>query len=69
MLTFVSTSFSTQLQPLFVFLQSETGSNNKQDKTKSCKHQSHKGTFVSETDKYTASFFFDDKALQLSLLS
>ena len=37
-----------QPQPLFVFLQSEAGSNDKQDKTKSCKHQSHGGIFVSE---------------------
>ena len=41
MLSFVSTTFSTQPQPLFVFLQYEAGSNNKRDKTKSCKHQSH----------------------------
>ena len=39
-LSFVSTSFSTQPQPFFVYLQSSAGSNNKQDKTKSCKHQS-----------------------------
>ena len=32
-----------QPQPLFVFLQSEAGSNNKQDITKTCKHQSHEG--------------------------
>ena len=61
--------FSTQPPPLFVFVQSETGSNNKQDKTKSCKHQSHKGIFVNETDKYIVSLFFDDKGLKLSLLS
>ena len=54
---------------MIVFLQSETGSNNKQDKTKSCKHQSHKGIFVSETDKYIVSLFFDDKGLKLSLLT
>ena len=65
---FVSTSFSTQPQPLFVFLQSETGSNNKRDKTKSCKHQSHEGIFVSEIDKYIVSFFFDDEGLKLRLL-
>ena len=69
MLTFVSTSFSTQPQPLFVFFQSEAGSNNNREKTKSCKHQSHEVIFVSETDKYIVSFFFDDKALQLSLLN
>ena len=40
-LRFVSTTFSTQPQPVFVFLQSEAGSNNKRDKTKSCKHESH----------------------------
>ena len=50
-LSLVSTTFSTQLQLLFVFLQSEAGSNNNRDKTKSCKHQSHEGIFVSETDK------------------
>ena len=65
--SFVSISFSTLPQPLFVFLQSEAGSN-KQDKTKSCKHQSDKGIFVSETDKYIVSFFFD-KGLKLSLLN
>ena len=67
--SFVSTSFSTQPQPLYVFRQSEAVSNNKWDKTKSCKHQSHEGIFASETDKYIVSFFFDDKGLQLSLLN
>ena len=38
-----STTFSTQRQPLSVFLQSEAGSNNKWDKSKSCKHESHEG--------------------------
>ena len=65
----MSISFSTQPQPLFACIQSETGSNNKRDKTKSCKHQSHDGIFVSETDKYIVSFFFDEKGLQLSLLN
>ena len=32
-----------ETQPLFVFLQSEAGSNNKRDKTESCKHQSYRG--------------------------
>ena len=32
-----------QPQPLFFFLQSEAGSNNKRDKTKSCKHESNEG--------------------------
>ena len=50
-----------QPQPLFVFLQSEAGSNNKRDKTKSCKHQSHEGIFVSKTDKYLVFSFFDNK--------
>ena len=50
-------------------MQSEAGSNNKQDKTKSSKHQSHEGIFISETDKYTVSSFFDDKGLQPSLLN
>ena len=68
-LSFVSTSFPTQPQPLFVFLRSEAGSNDKWDKTKSCKYQSHEGVFASETDKYIVSFFFDDKDLQLSLLN
>ena len=68
-LSFISTSFSTHPRPLFVFIQSEAGSNNKRDKTKSCKHQSHKGIFVSEIDKYIASFFLDDKGLQVSLLN
>ena len=67
--SFVSTTFSTQPQPLFVFLQSSAGSNNKQDKTKSCKHQSHECIFFSEIDKYIVSFFFDDKLLKLSLLN
>ena len=58
-----------QPQPLFVFLQSEAGSNNKRDKTKSCKHQSHEGIFVSETDKYIVSFFFVYKGLKLSLIN
>ena len=59
-----------QPQPLLVFLQSEAGSNNKQEKTKSCKHQSLKwGIIVSEIDKYIISFLFDDKSLKLSLLN
>ena len=66
---FTSTTFSTQPQHLLVFLQSEAGSNNKRDKTKSCKHQSHEGLFVSEIDKYIVSFFLDDKDLKLSLLN
>ena len=57
---FVSISISTQPKPLLIFLQSEAGSNNKRDKTKSCKHQSHEGLFVSE---------IDEKGLKLSLLS
>ena len=69
MLSFVSTSFSTQHQPLFVFLQSEAGSNNKRDKTKLCKYQSRESIFVSEIDKYIVSFFFDDNGLKLSLLN
>ena len=69
MLSFVSTSFSIQPQPLFVFLQSDAGSNNKRGKTKSCKHHSHEGIFVSEIDKYIVSSFFDDKGLKLSLLN
>ena len=68
-LSFVSIFFSTQPQHLFVFLQSGAGSKNKWDKTKSYKHQSHGGIFVSETDKYIVSFFFDEKDLQLSLLN
>ena len=68
-LSFVSTSFSTQPQPLFVFLQSEAGSNNKRYKTKSLKHQGHEGLFVSEIDKYIVSLFLDDKTLKISLLS
>ena len=62
-------SFSTQPQPLLGSLQSDAGSNNKQGKTKSCKHQSHGSIFLSETDKYIVSFFFDDKGLQLNLLN
>ena len=69
MQSFVSTSFSRQPQPLYVFLQSETGSNNKRDKTKSCKHQSHEDIFVNETDKFVVFFIFDDKSLQLNLLN
>ena len=58
-----------QLQLLFVSLQSEAGSNNKRDKTKSCKYKSHEGIFSIEIDKYIVSFFFDDKDLKLSLLN
>ena len=68
-LRFVSTTFLTQPQPLSVFLQSESGSNNRRDKTKSCKHQHHERVFVSEIDKYTVSFFFYDQGLKLSLLN
>ena len=68
-LSFVSTFFSTQPQLLLVFLQSQAVLNNKQDKAKSCKHQSREGLFVSEIDKYIVSFFFDDKGLKLSLLN
>ena len=64
-LSFFSISFSTEPQPLFIFLQSEAGSNNKRDKTKSCKYQSHEGKFVSEIDKYIVSFLFDYKGLNL----
>ena len=49
------TALSRQPQPSFVFLQSEAGSKNKREKTISCKHQGHKGIFVSETGKYTIS--------------
>ena len=42
-LSSVSTTLSTQPQPSFVFLQSETDSSNKWDKTRSCKHESHEG--------------------------
>ena len=56
-------------QPLLVFLQSEAGSNNKRDKTKSCKHQSRERLFISEIDKYIVSFFLDDKGLKRSLLN
>ena len=58
-----------QPRPLCVFLQSEVRSNNKRDKTKSCKNQSYEGIFVSEIDKYIVSFFFDDKGLKLNLLN
>ena len=47
---------------------SETDSDNKRDKTKSCKHQ-RGGKIVSEIDKYIVSLFFDDKGLKLSLLN
>ena len=67
-LSFVSTSFSMQPQPLIIFLQSEAGTNNKQGKNKSCKYQSHKGIFISEIDRYLVSFFLDDKGLKRSLL-
>ena len=40
-ITFCLDHFSMQTQLFFVFLQSEAGSNNKEDKAKSCKHQSH----------------------------
>ena len=68
-LRFVSTTFLTQPQALPVFLQSESGSINRRDKTKSCKLQHHKRVFVSEIDKYTVSFFFYDQRLKLSLLN
>ena len=42
-LSFVWTTFFMEPQPLFVFLQSEAGSNINGDKAKSCKHQSHDG--------------------------
>ena len=42
-ITFCLDHFSMQTQLLFVFLQSEAGSNNKQDKAKSCKHKNHEG--------------------------
>ena len=45
-------------QPLFVFLQSEAGSNDKRDKTKSCKHQSHEGIFVSEVSNIYLFIYF-----------
>ena len=63
-LSFVSTTFFTQTQPLFVFLQSGAGSNNKRDKTKSCKHQRQEGSKIA---KYIGPFFFNDKGLKLSL--
>ena len=44
--SFVSTTFSTQPQPWFVFLHSATDSNGKGDKTKSRKHQSHEGVYL-----------------------
>ena len=37
-------------------------------KTKSCKHQSHERIFLSEIDKYIASFFFNDEVLYFTLL-
>ena len=58
-----------QPQPLLVFLQSEASSNNKRDKTKSCKYHSHEGLFISEIEKYIVSFFLYDKSLKLSLLN
>ena len=58
-----------QPQPYFVILQSNAGSNNKRDKTKSRKHQSHEDIFVSETDKYIVSFFSGNKGLKFSLLN
>ena len=64
------TTFSTQTQPLFVILQSAAGSNDKRDKTKSSKHQSHKGgIIVREIGKYIISFSSDHKGLKLSLLN
>ena len=69
LLNFVSTTFSTQPHTLFVFLQSETDSSKKQDKTRPCKHQINKGVItVREIDKYIVSFFFDDKGLKFNLL-
>ena len=61
--------FSTQPQLLLAFFQSEAGSNNKRDKTKSCKHQSYEGLFVSEIGRHIVSFFLDDKGLKLNLLN
>ena len=60
-LRFVLTSFSKQPQSLFVFLQSEAGSNNKQDKIESRKYQSHECIFINEIDKYIVFCFFDEK--------
>ena len=42
-LSFASVCFSTQTKPLFIFLQSEAGSNNKRDKTKSYKNEKLEG--------------------------
>ena len=67
--SFISASFSIQPQPMLVFLQSEAGSNNKGDKTKSFNLQSQGGIFVSETEKYIVSFIFNNKGLKLSLLN
>ena len=47
---------------------SETDSNNKRDKTKSCKHQ-RGGIIVSEIGKYIVSLFLDYKGLKLSVLN
>ena len=60
-----------QPQPLFAFLQSEAGSDNKQDKTKSCKQTSKPrgGIIVSKIGKYIVSFLFDSKSLKLSLVN
>ena len=55
------TSFSKQPQSLFFFLQSEGGSNNKQDKIESWNYQSHEGIFVNEIDKYIVFCFFGEK--------
>ena len=58
-----------QPQPLVVILQTETSSNDKQDKIKLCKHESHESLFISEIGKYIVSFFLDDRGLELSLLN
>ena len=59
-----------QPQSLSIFLQSEAGSNNKREKTRLWKHQSHEGIkIVGEIDENLISFFFDDKGLKISLLN
>ena len=69
-LSFLLTLFPMQPQPLFVILRSESGSNNKPGKTKSCQYQSHEGGNIdTEIEKYIVSLSFDDKGLKLNLLN
>ena len=78
--SFASGAFSTQLHPLFVFLQFEADSDKNtlelsnevllsHTKLNYVKHQSHEGISVRERDKYIASFLFEEKISKFNLLN